>query len=169
MQLPQRPVKQTGASILALIEETLRDEALSAVAEEYNLELLKAHNNAESILRSITMSVERESGRRIEHIFAEPCGDEKRTIGYKEDSAVKEILKRNSGLDPPPELVWAHMAAHQFPIREEFWLEKIKAYLDGDILFVCGDAPIDTFPLLLDSNGSAYKVPNVASDLTAKG
>jgi len=141
-----------------VISRAIRDLRVDAVAEELNQEILDSHNHAESILKSIKTCLETELGHTIHHQFVEPTKDQKRCLRYKEDDEVLKLLKGASPNDPPPELVWAHMAAHQFPIREDFWLGKLKNYLETDILFVCGDAHCDTFPMMLEGKGLAHRV-----------
>jgi probable addiction module antidote protein len=51
---------------------------------------------------------------------------------------------------PTCEQVMAHMIAHQHPIRERFWLDRIEQYRDRETLFVCGDIHLATFPRLLE-------------------
>jgi len=130
----------------------------SVVAEELNQELLDYYIKSESLLLSIKNDYELRTGARIKHIFAEPCSAQKKQIRIKEDCDVRRILKANGSHEPTDELVSAHMAAHQFPIREQFWIGMIWGHLNSGVLFVCGDAHIDTFPMLLDLKGIAYNV-----------
>lgn len=142
----------------SIVEQSIREIQPSVVAEELNQEILEKHNHAESLLLSIKNSFEMLNGRNVKHIFAEPCSAQKYQIQYKEDCAVRRIISGIESQDPNDELVWAHMAAHQYPIREQFWIDMIEDHLNSDVLFVCGDAHIDTFPMLLERKDIAYKV-----------
>jgi hypothetical protein len=154
---PASEKRQTNWSVYSdVISEAIRDHRVDVVAEELNQEILDGHNHAESILKSIKTALETELGHTIHHEFVEPTKIQKRCLRYKEEDRVLKILKGINAADPPPELVWAHMVAHQFPVRESFWLSKLKVYLKTDILFVCGDAHCDTFPMMLEQKGLVH-------------
>jgi hypothetical protein len=59
-------------------------------------------------------------------------------------------------------IAYAHEIAHQFPIRERFWLNELKQANAGHILFVCGDIHLRTFPKLL-------KVDGIESEIIKEG
>jgi hypothetical protein len=37
------------------------------------------------------------------------------------------------------------------PLREQYWVDQLKSFLDKDIVFVCGDSHIESFAQLLGS------------------
>lgn len=41
--------------------------------------------------------------------------------------------------------------ARYFPMREQFWLEQLASCKEGKIVFVCGDAHVESFGRLLAS------------------
>ena len=141
----------------SIIERSLCEIRPSVVAEEMNQEILDGHNKAASILLSLKKDHETRAGMKVEHIFAEPERSET-PRGYKSDEQVEDALKRNLKDSPKPELIWAHIIAHQHPIREGFWFNKISGHLRSDILFVCGDVHLVTFSRLLTRKGFISKV-----------
>lgn len=145
-------------SYISAIDQAVTGRRIDVVAEELNQEILNENNCAKSILIETKMLLEKRLKRKIEHLFVEPSKAEKNYYGYKEDNEVKRILKGSATEEPSRELVWAHMVAHQFPIRERFWFDKINEHLDRDILLICGDAHIDTFPSVLNEKGVGYAV-----------
>ena len=129
----------------------------SAIAEEMNEEIL-ADYGAESLLPSIARDYIARTGRALDHVFAEPTQAEKLSIGYKTVEQVKSALKRATSSNLPDLVDWAHTIAHQHPIREQFWLNKIGKHLSSDVLFVCGDIHLITFSMLLSKRGIASRV-----------
>jgi hypothetical protein len=130
----------------------------AAVAEEFNQELLDQHNGAESLLLCKTKDFESRTLTKIEHIFAEPDLAEKNAKGYKSEAKIKAILAANMHSEPASKQIMAHMIAHQHPIRERIWLEKIQGHLNGDMLFVCGDIHLYTFRRFLRKHGIRCRV-----------
>lgn len=124
-----------------------------AVAEELNKEILIGKNHAESILIAAKKDYETITGMKIEHIFAEPDAAWKTATGYKEPEQIKSMLETRMGVEPTIEQVWGHMVAHQHLVREKFWLGSIEKHLGGEIVFVCGDIHLETFPTLLTRRG----------------
>lgn len=142
----------------SIIEESLRTFQPSAVAEELNQEILDRKNGAMSILQSVKENHEARTGTKIQHIFAEPDSAAKSAKGYKEPERIKAILRARIGKEPTCEQVMAHVVAHQHRIREALWLESVSDYLRSEMLFVCGDIHLYTFPKLLEREGIPYKV-----------
>jgi hypothetical protein len=150
-------VKADQAQYRALIEDFLRDFHPSRLAEEYTESKLK-DSNALSILLTLKEAYVARCGAEVKHIFAEPEPAEKTAIGYKEPETVRALLEKSLNIEPTDEEVMAHVIAHQHPIREKFWLGKIGEHLKSDVLFVCGDIHLSTFPKLLKEEHIRYEV-----------
>jgi hypothetical protein len=150
-------VRKEQARYSALIEDFLRKFDSRVVAEEYTAAKLE-ESKSRSILFEIKSAYEISNGVKIEHIFAEPCTAEKEARGYKEPEAIEILLKRHNGRDPTSEEIMAHVIAHQHPIREGFWLDRIRNNLNSDILFVCGDIHLATFPILLQRERISHEI-----------
>ena len=52
----------------------------------------------------------------------------------------------------------AHEIAHQYPRRERFWLRELEKENAKNVLFVCGDIHLRTFPKLLATEGIESEV-----------
>lgn len=153
------PARQVNwARYTSIIEGLIRDIKPSVVAEELNQEILDKRNHAKSILLAIKKDYEVKAGTKIQHIFAEPCSAEKNAKGYKEPETIKTILTARMGVEPASWQVMAHVVAHQHPIREMLWLDAVKDFLGGEMIFVCGDIHLDTFPTLLAKERIDYKI-----------
>jgi hypothetical protein len=127
---------------------------IEVLAEEMNRQILdERYNHANSVLELLKETLMNCVGLEIEHVFVEPLKEEKQRKGYREIEDVSKLL----GVDQNDIVAHAHMAAHQFPVREGLWLEKIKCNLHKPILFVCGEAHIDTFSMMLHREKIDYK------------
>jgi hypothetical protein len=150
-------VREEQARYSVLIEDFLRKFDSCVVPEEYTAAMLE-EAKSRSILFEIKSAYEIRNGVEIEHIFAEPCMAEKKARGYKEPEAIKALLKVHNGRNPTCEEIMAHVIAHQHPIREEFWLDRVRDNLSKNILFVCGDIHLATFPILLQRERIGYEI-----------
>jgi hypothetical protein len=119
---------------------------------------------------SIPRNVARAHG--IESIFCEPSGDEKKLIGYMGESQVHlELFTSGLLRDCPPGLEGA--AAHAvaialiFPLREKFWIEKLKKDIQLELVFVLGEDHLDTFCRRLEGLGIQSMVPFRGIGVTA--
>jgi hypothetical protein len=142
----------------SILEETIAALKPSVVAEEFNQELLDKHNGAESLLLCKTKDIESRTGTKIEHIFAEPELAEKKAKGYKCEEKIKAILTAKMHREPTSKQIMAHMIAHQHPIRERIWLEKIREHLNSEMLFVCGDIHLSAFRRFLRERGIRCRI-----------
>jgi hypothetical protein len=140
------PTRQANwALYLSTLEETIAAFRPDTVAEELNQELLNQHNGAKSLLLCKKEEIEARTGTTIKHVFAEPDSAEKSAKGYKCEETIEAILAARMHSKPSREQIMAHMIAHQHPIRERIWFERIRGHLSGEILFICGDIHLYTF------------------------
>jgi hypothetical protein len=134
-----------------LIETFIEQHAPNLLAEEYTQTQLDVQR-AESILQNIARRL------NLPHIFVEPDLNERLTIGYRDNEGVEEQFRARSSVELNSEFVAAHVIAHQFPLRESFWLGKLSDHLGSVVLFVCGDIHLYSFPKLLEQKGWTSKV-----------
>jgi hypothetical protein len=132
-------------------------EIILAAIVRYQLDLIAEEANAD-ILRntqrqSVVYEAACESG--IAHRFCEPTWDEKNELSIEEDLPF-------FGPCPPSE--WEacipslnvsrrHDIAHRWPVREEFWINRLGDKLHQNVLFICGDAHRWTFRRRLEARG----------------
>jgi hypothetical protein len=151
-----------------------RDQAelqrcLEISIEKYRPNLIAVEESDETLLdkkkgvtyESIPRNVAEAHG--IESIFCEPSGDEKRRIGYKDQSQIHlELFTSGLLRDCPPglEAAAAHAVAISliFPLREEFWIEKLRKHNQLEVVFVLGEDHLDTFCRRLEGLGIQSKV-----------
>jgi hypothetical protein len=125
------------------------------IAEEDSEEALADHQTA-SIAKEIALQ------EKIEHRFCDPTQDERRAIGYRDRGSLALDISMSESADLSGDEInlkaQAIEIARYFPIREQFWLERIAGFRDGSVIFICGDGHIESFGRLLDCNGVPYRV-----------
>jgi hypothetical protein len=99
----------------------------------------------------------------IESMLCEPSNDEKVRIGYRHNSDIcQEMFVTDLLRNCPPNLeqaaVLAVEIATMFPLRESFWIEKLKDHLQMEVIFVLGENHIDSFSCRLRALGVQSKV-----------
>lgn len=126
------------------------------VAEEfsaYALEKLRRENGIE--YESVTKAMA--DSFKIEHRFCDPDADARARMGYIEGTelALQIALEGTEGLSNAEvnDRGFAIEIAKHWPLREKFWLDQLGDMHDMDIIFVCGDAHVDSFRELLKQNG----------------
>ncbi|MGA2754209.1 MAG: hypothetical protein ABSE53_10595 [Terracidiphilus sp.] len=134
--------------------------ALIAV-EENEETLVDRRNGVFIVYESIPRNVARERG--IEHLFCEPCSNEKKRIGYMSKSQIcLELCASGLLSNCPPGLegVAAHAVeiAVFFPAREEHWIQKLRRYLQSEVILVLGEAHIESFCCRLKAHNVPSKV-----------
>lgn len=148
---------EAKAKDVEAFERYLTDAARSLkadlIAEEDNEEWITRHGQGAS---SVAQGIARKLG--IAHLFCDPDTAERRAMGLKtgdELIAHAASIANRTGQD----FVDVHDAERekQFPAREAFWLERLKACERNkrSIIFACGAGHVDSFKALLN----AEKVP----------
>jgi hypothetical protein len=97
--------------------------------------------------------------KRIEHRFCDPTREERDAMGYKDGQTLElEIFMNNEENLSNDEILLKGRAieiGRYFPIREQFWLNRLDGCRDRDAVFICGDGHVESFGKLLQAN----KVP----------
>jgi hypothetical protein len=127
--------------------------------EESEDTLIDPRNGAadESIPRNIALL------HGIDPMLCEHQDDEKAPIGYKNNLDIKlELAIAGLLCDCPLDLqdaaVLAVEIATMFPLRESFWIDKLKDHLQMEVIFVLGENHIDSFSCRLRTLGVQSKV-----------
>lgn len=156
IQYKQKTENKKAKEFGKYIFNVIKGNRISVIAEELSEEALKLNKCNESISRENSHKL------KIEHKFCDPDTEERTKIGYPTIKQIKEELNL-----PKPKSVAEHKLQESlikekeksyFPIRERFWLEKIKDRLKENILFICGDDHIESFSILLKSKSTKYKI-----------
>lgn len=158
-----RGLTKNNLAFIEAIESAMREHSYDLLAEEEQPErLIKL--GAISLLQAIHLA------RNIRHAFVDPNVRERERIGYKEYGKIagledfktqvsQPLLQKNEDCECEIlKIAYAHEIAHQFSIREMFWIEELKKSQANEILFVCGDIHLDTFPRLLGNCGIDSKI-----------
>ena len=142
------PENRGQAKLKEIILAAVVSYQLDLIAEEANADILRATQR-----QSVVYEAACESG--ITHRFCEPTWDEKNELSIEEDLPFfgpcppSEWEARIPSLDASRR----HDIAHRWPVREEFWIERLSDKLHQNVLFTCGDAHRWTFRRRLEARG----------------
>ncbi|MGH7775397.1 MAG: hypothetical protein ACREQA_24490 [Candidatus Binatia bacterium] len=131
----------------------VKDRAIGHLAEEMNDELLRRENNAhESVCRKVAKIL------GITLSMCEPTSQEKQAIGYIDKSWEEFVREDDTGCNDKINAAYSSFHRKQWPLRENFWFEKLKPHLRDNILFICGAQHADRFSKLLQDKGIKNQV-----------
>jgi hypothetical protein len=133
----------------SVVESAIASIRPDLLAEEDHPSYL-SEDGAESILQPIARS------HGIAHLFVEADRATQKKLGYKTVDMIKELLIAHG--DSSATVAGAHKIAHQFPIRERFWLTELNRTAANHVLLVCGDLHLTTFKNLLAAEGIPYSI-----------
>jgi len=129
------------------VESAIQSIRPDLLAEEDHPSYL-SEDEAESILQPIAQS------HAIPHLFIEADRATQKQLGYKTVDVIKALLIARG--DHSATAASAHKIAHQFPIRERFWLTELNRTAANNVLLICGDLHLTTFTHLLAAEGIPY-------------
>jgi hypothetical protein len=150
-------------------DQTKLEWCLSKAIKDCHPKLIAVEENEDTLVDKRTGVVDESIPRNIaqrhgiEPILLEPSDHDKTRLGYKCNSEIHAQLF-TSGLlrDCPPSLQTAAVDAVEvalvFPLRELFWIEKLKKYLESEVIVVLGENHIDSFSRRLQELGVPSKV-----------
>lgn len=150
-----------------VIESAIMKRSFDLLAEEEQPECLIRHSAI-----SLLDAIHRAHG--IRHEFVDPNSRERAAAGYRDVTKICGLDEFRTQVSYPlseedenceyeiEKIAHAHEVAHQFPIRERIWLSELKKANAENILFVCGDIHLRTFPQLLAAAG-------IESEIIKKG
>lgn len=97
---------------------------------------------------------------KIQHLYCDPNKAERKTLGIRSDSDIMEQAMSAWFIsDENPNIVADRERRKDFPVREGFWLQKLRPYLAApSIVFVCGADHIETFKVLLVSDSNNVSI-----------
>lgn len=166
--------------LAALIEDfkaylyaAIADHKIKVLAEEYNEEYLEG-KNPNSVLKDISES----SPHKVPHLYCDPNTAERKSIGMPSDEKMEEEALKYFNF--PYRSFKAFIGSEDFdlalfdklkkqkkligkqywPLREQFWFDKVKRHIDENILFIVGACHIASFSNLIKHNGYKFSVIN---------
>ncbi len=133
------------------VRKYIKELNISAIAEELNEEVLREQQVGKSTAQNVSEEF------HIRHIFCEPTIKERRALGIRSIIEISEQLFPNKPYwqmseDSREQQRVNDELLKEFPIRESFWLNKIKHLERENILFICGKNHIQGFEDLLKKN-----------------
>lgn len=124
------------------------------VGEELNKYALQERTKASGTPQeSLTKVVCDAAG--VSHRFCDPDDKARTKMGYEEGYGLaQDMIMRGSFSNEEAFLRGrAIEVAKHWPRREKFWLEQLHDVATRDVIFVCGDAHIESFQKLLKQSG----------------
>jgi hypothetical protein len=134
------------------LRSAIADHRPVLTAEEANTKKLTEYKQV-----SLTKTISDAEG--IEHMFCDPGDSERDEMDYMDRSAIGLELTREWNVLSSAELdakAGAIEIARFFPMREQFWLNRLSKFREQGVVFVCGDFHVDRFAKLLGQAG----IPN---------
>jgi hypothetical protein len=151
VQTKERGDPETGRKLIFAdcLRKVIREVHLDFIAEEWRQELLDREGEV-----SIAKEIASENG--IIHRFCDPTYAERAHLKVEDLHSINKVIREKDG-DRTPE--WeiekkanAILIGRYFPVREQFWLDRIREFGNMDGLLVCGDGHVDTFGRLLSGH-----------------
>jgi len=136
------------AKLAGTIRDCIEQFAPRVIAEEHSREALGAHH-------SIAQQLAKE--HKLEHRFCDPESDWRKAVGYKGRDQLEMEIFTHSWEVPPNDIICGRAGAIEmmlyFPMRERRWLECLADMRAENVVFICGQAHIESFSELLRSKG----------------
>jgi hypothetical protein len=145
------------------IAAKIKELNITLIAEEFNEEFLHdVFNAAEGTAETAAA----ESG--TSHLYCDPDAAEREALGIAYYADVMDMVKERHGISEKfimdmelrrvVEQETALEVKKFWPVRERFWLNKLKGRLDENILFLCGHEHVRGFSELLRGEGVSAAV-----------
>jgi hypothetical protein len=138
---------------LAEAIERFKPALIAEEFSEWTLQQLLKDKKAEheSLTKAIADSV------KVGHRFCDPDDKARAKMQYVEGTTLGlQIFMRNDenlSNDECSDRGFAIEIARYWPLRERYWLDQLGDVKDKDVVFVCGDAHVESFRELLNRDG----------------
>jgi hypothetical protein len=154
-RLPGIDLTESQKAFAGCLRRTIEEVRPILIAEEDSADALAVRGKV-----SIGKEIAGKYG--IEHMFCDPTEEQRRALGYRDGQSLElEIFMRDSkGLSNEEIFCKARAIeiGRYFPMREQFWLQRLNGFLDSGVVFVCGDLHIESFGNMLESKGVPCRV-----------
>jgi hypothetical protein len=147
------PENKTQREFRELLIKATRTYNPELVGEEYDPAILKLQQR-----RSVALEVAAE--HHVCHRFCEPSPADRHDLGIDDDLPFSGPSVPGDWFDriATPQESFRHDVAHRWPIREEFWIERLGADIHKRILFICGAGHRWTLRRRLESRSIKVKI-----------
>lgn len=136
----------------AYLKVRVAEYGVTMIAEELSEEAMQSCE----VKESIGQKVARELG--IEHQLCDPTSEERKSLGIPSEAELKQRLGLGKFLKDDELRRLDAEKQKYWPIRERFWLDRIRHAAGQAVLFICGDSHVDSFRWLLESEGLDVEV-----------
>lgn len=150
--------EETRSAFRSFLVTTCRELGIRVLAEEFSEEALREVYGA-------TADTAQEAARTvgIEHRYCDPDSEQLAALGIPCFADLREEARIR--LNAPVSYILDHgmrkqviacasdMARAYWPVREQYWLDRLADVLDQDILFICGHEHAGRFRKLLVARG----------------
>lgn len=136
----------------ACLEQAIKEIRPALVAEELSDYALKKVGLAKG-KEQVSLTKEIADLASVKHRFCDPNDIARLKMGYVEGSQIALNLALTSGEDLSNEEInlrgFATEIVRHWPSREKFWLDQLGDACRKTVIFVCGDAHVESFRALL--------------------
>jgi len=143
--------KTSDMHVINAFEDYLREACaeytIDCIAEEMSIESLKQWEATRYVCKSIADELS------IRHIFCDPDSNERKKKGIKLEKEVREELGYGQILSDSQVKQLDEALKIQWPLREQYWLEKMLEAKVDRTLFVLGSSHIESFSEVLTQKG----------------
>jgi len=145
---------------------------LSLIAEELSQEAIeKQQALARQPLASVAQRAASILG--VEHRFCDPNTSERTSLRIRTPTEIRQSLNLRAGED---EARVEQEEQRDWPLRERFWLDRIRDKSQGGVLFICGVSHVERFLSLVETNGHKavvlhkdWSIENKLADIVSEG
>ena len=135
------------------LEQAIQTYKPAAVGEEYNKDsLARAEYVGREPQEFFTRKIADKAG--VKHVLCDPDLKIRLAMGYRSPYCWSQLISELWERVPDSErdlLSRGLEIVFDIPLREQYWVDQLKSFLDKDIVFVCGDSHIESFAQLLGS------------------
>jgi len=134
------------------LNDTVQSKMVAAIAEETNFEI-ESRTSKKSLARLIAEGMQ-------PPLFYAPCeanSEERKALGIPTDEEIIERCQRESTGYTLEQCRDSELLKY-FPLREKFWIERLRQVTVSPILFLCGPNHIRTLSCRLTENGIPNKI-----------
>jgi hypothetical protein len=133
-----------------VLSEAIQQFKPAVVGEEYNEDSLEGRHvdtgfEHESLTKQVAKSL---------HRFCDPDTATRISIGYKDWVPLKNMFFASGYVDETETMAYAAMMLNYWPLREQYWFERLNHAKDNNAVFVCGEAHVDSFRALLSKKNT---------------
>ena len=146
-------LNEVQAQLAKTIRDCIERFAPRVIAEEHSREALgERHSIAQRLAEE----------HKLEHRFCDPESDWRKAVGYKGRDQLEMEIFTHSWDVPPNDIICGRAGAIEmvqyFSMRERRWLECLADVLADNVVFICGQAHIESLARLLQSHGVDFTV-----------